>query len=179
MFSVKNVFNLIVFTLFTGICCIHAQQTDSLLTLDRIYASSEFRGESQRPISWIDSGDSFLTVEKTEEGEDQLIKYRSRDNRKSLFLSAEDLTPEGSSRALSVEDFTLSPDQSKVLIFTNSSRVWRSNTKGDYWVYDFDNDKIQKLGKEFPSSSLMFAKFSKDNDDVSYVQYFDVYVEYF
>lgn len=179
MFSVKNVFNLIVFTLFTGICCIHAQQTDSLLTLDRIYASSEFRGESQRPISWIDSGDSFLTVEKTEEGEDQLIKYRSRDNRKSLFLSAEDLTPEGSSRALSVEDFTLSPDQSKVLIFTNSSRVWRSNTKGDYWVYDFDNDKIQKLGKEFPSSSLMFAKFSKDNDDVAYVQDFDVYVEDF
>ncbi|HBO29887.1 MAG TPA: hypothetical protein DD462_08850, partial [Leeuwenhoekiella sp.] len=49
-------------------------QDASQLTLDRIY-SSEFRGESARAISWIDDGDAFVTIEQTEDGQDQLIKY--------------------------------------------------------------------------------------------------------
>lgn len=53
------------------------------------------------------------------------------------------------------------------MIFTDSSRVWRSNTKGDYWVYDFPTGVLQQIGREFTSSSLMFAKFSDDTSKES------------
>tara|TARA_R110000850_G_scaffold94576_14_gene199329 strand:- start:471 stop:701 length:231 start_codon:yes stop_codon:yes gene_type:complete len=69
------------------------------------------------------------------------------------------------------ETLTLSDDGSKVLIFTNSSRIWRSNTKGDYWVYDLASKELKQLRRKFEDSSLMFAKFSADND-VAYVQKF-------
>ncbi|WP_335964976.1 DPP IV N-terminal domain-containing protein [Galbibacter sp. PAP.153] len=162
---------------FLTVCTI--AQAQEKLTLDAIYNSSEYRGDYQRPISWISGGDAFVTIEKNDEGEDQLIKYISKNNKKEVFVAAEALTSTGTSKALSIEDFTLSEDESKVLIFTNSSRVWRSNTKGDYWVYDFDAQKLQQIGKKFPSSSLMFAKFSNDNKYVAYVHDFNIYKEDF
>ncbi|UGU16522.1 DPP IV N-terminal domain-containing protein [Sinomicrobium kalidii] len=161
----------------TALLC--AQQTDSLLTIDRIYNSSEFRVDRQRPVFWVEDGDAFVTIEPSGEGEDQLIRYVSRNNRKSVYLSADKITPKGRDKALRIEDFTLSPDETKVLIFTNSGRVWRSNTRGDYWVYDFDSGKLQQIGKEFPASSLMFAKFSDDNAFVAYVHDFNIYKEDF
>jgi len=165
--------------LFTIAVNIKANAQDaSQLTLDRIY-SSEFRGESARSISWIHDGDAFVTIEQTEDGQDQLIKYESKSNAQEIFLSAEALTPSGEDQALQIADFSLSNDESKVLIFTNTSRVWRSNTKGDYWVYDLDTKTLKQLGAALPSSSLMFAKFSDSNENVAYVSGFNLYEENF
>ncbi|KAA3635104.1 MAG: S9 family peptidase, partial [Bacteroidetes bacterium] len=157
-----------------------AQQVDSsLLTLDRIYNSSEFRQEYQPPIQWIEDGDAYVIIErsKAEKKGSDLIRYDSKTQNSSVFVSAESLLV--NEKPLSIESFSLSPDGSKVLIFTNSSRVWRSNTKGDYWVYDLDTKKLKQLGKDFESSSLMFAKFSDDNKYVAYVHKFNVYKEDF
>jgi dipeptidyl-peptidase-4 len=169
-----------LFILFIGTSILNAQETkDSLLTIDRIYNSSEFRKEARRPVFWIEDGDAFVTIERNEKGHDQLVKYVSRSNEKSLYLSSGEITPEGHNSSLRIEDFTLSPDETKLLIFTNTSRVWRSNTKGDYWVYDFETIKLRQIGEDFPSSSLMFAKFSDDNTFVAYVQDFNIYSENF
>ena len=150
----------------------------SKLTLDRIY-SSEFNSDHARSIRWIHEGDAFVTIERTDSGEDQLIKYESKSNDQDIFLSAAALTPSGRDHALRIADFSLSPDESKVLIFTNTSRVWRSNTKGDYWVYDFDTKSLKQLGTQLPASSLMFAKFSDSNKHVAYVSGFNLYEENF
>ena len=126
-----------------------AQEKDpARLTLDRIYNSGEFNTDRARSISWINNGDAFVTIEN-ENGNDQLIKYESKSNDRSIFLSAAALTPEGTNQALNVADFSLSNDESKILIFTNTSRVWRSNTKGDYWVYDLDTQKIKHCSRVF------------------------------
>ena len=70
---------------------------------------------------------------------------------------------------LEIESFSFSQSKSKILLFTESVKVWRYNTRGDYWVYDFKKDQIQKLGRDMSSSSLMFAKFSPDENAVAYV----------
>ena len=152
---------------------------DSLLTLDRIFASEEFGAEYQRPIFWIENGEAFVTIERNASGADELIRYTSKNNKKSVYLSAQMLTPSSSEKGLSIENFTLSPDGTKVLVFTNSSRVWRTNSKGDYWVYDFTTKQLKQIGSTFPASSLMFAKFSNDNRYVAYVQGFNIYKEDF
>ncbi|XHR94717.1 DPP IV N-terminal domain-containing protein [Mucilaginibacter sp. UC70_90] len=35
----------------------------------------------------------------------------------------------------------------KVLINTNTKKVWRYDTRGDYWVYDSNTKKLWQLGK--------------------------------
>jgi len=156
-----------------------AQDMDqSLLTIDRIYASDEFRQEHLPSIQWTDNGESYVIIEYSDK-QNELIKYNTASQEKTVYLSYAQLTPPGRSEALKVSKFSLSPDATKALIFTNTSRVWRTNTKGDYWVYDFDTNKLSQLGEAFTSSSLMFAKFSKDNKYVAYVQDFNLYKEEF
>ena len=64
------------------------------------------------------------------------------------------------------------------MIFTNTRKVWRQNTRGDYWVLDLDSGRLKKLGGDAPESSLMFAKFSPDGSRVGYVRANNIYVEH-
>jgi len=152
-----------------------------LLTIDRIFNSREFREQYPPEIQWINGGDSYIVNEPSTKDPswEDLVKYETASQLRSVYVPAERLIPEGSFTPLSIESFTFSPDESKVLVFTNSSRVWRSNSKGDYWIYDLVTKKLKKIGARFPSSSLMFAKFSNDNHYVAYVYGFNIFTEDF
>jgi dipeptidyl-peptidase-4 len=165
----KIIFILLAFLAINEI----SAQTSDLLTLERIYASNEFSQERLQPIQWIENGAAYVTVENGNE----LTRWDSKTLEKSVFVPGSVLSSNG--KPISIESFSLSDDGTKVLIFTNSSRVWRSNTKGDYWVYDLTSKELKQLGSKFESSSLMFAKFSADNEYVAYVQKFNLYQENF
>ena len=165
---------LLIAFLFVSVVTAQEVVDTSLLSIDRIF-SNEFRQDRQRTIQWIEEGEAYVTIEKsaTLENADELIRYTSNTQERTLLAPAEALN------GLDIESFTLSPDGSKILIFTNSSRVWRSNTKGDFWVYDLSTKNLNQLGKDLSASSLMFAKFSVDNRYAYYVHQFNIYKEDF
>lgn len=76
-----------------------------------------------------------------------------------------------------IEDLVWNTNKTKVLLYTNSKKVWRANTKGDYWFFDLATGKGKQLGKSLDASSLMFAKFSGDNENVAYVSNHNIYLE--
>lgn len=165
--------------LSTGYLGAQDLEDSRFLTLDRIYASSEFRQESSPRIRWIDGGSSYVVSEASaseDEGRD-MMRIESASQEKTIWISATELIPEGQDAPLRMADFTFSDDESKMLIFTNTSRVWRRNTKGDYWIFDLSSRSLRQIGVDLPSSSLMFAKFSPNNEFVSYVQAFNLYQE--
>ncbi|MCA0931446.1 DPP IV N-terminal domain-containing protein [Lutimonas saemankumensis] len=173
-------FNLALFLALIPFSLIVAQENmnSQLLNLDRIY-SGEFSQSYERTIQWIENGNAYVIIEKSKQNPeaDRLVRYDSQTQSQSEFVSASNLvTGKG---PLKIESFSLSADGSKVLIFTNSSRVWRSNTKGDYWVFDQDSGELKQLGMSMEPSSLMFAKFSSDNKYVFYVHKFNIYKENF
>ena len=79
------------------------------------------------------------------------------------------ILPSSKINNINIESFAFSKSKNKILLFTKSVKVWRYNTRGDYWVYDFKKDEIQKLGRNMSGSSLMFAKFSPNENFVAYV----------
>jgi len=155
-----------------------AQQSDpSLLTVDTMLT---FRPRSLGPVRWQDDGSGYLALEAsaTKSHAEEIISYDALSGARTVKVSAEKLTPAGASAPLNVEEFSLTPDEQKVLIFTNSARVWRSNTRGDYWVLDLKTGTLRKLGgSDAKPSTLMFAKFSPDGMKVAYVRENNVYVE--
>lgn len=106
-----------------------------------------------------------------------IVELDTRDaNKKTVLVSTEMLTPPGKS-PLKVANFILSDDGQKVLIFTNTQRVWRYNTRGDYWVYDLTAKTLKQLGTARPASSLMFAKLSPDGTKAAYVSEHNIFTE--
>ena len=106
-----------------------------------------------------------------------LVELDTRDSaKKTVVLTRQMVTPAGGS-ALQIENYSVSDDGQRVLIYTNSKRVWRQNTRGDYWIYDLGAKTLKQLGKDRPVSSLMFAKLSPDGTKAAYVSEHNVYVE--
>ena len=155
-------------------------QAQSQLDLERIFTKYEFSSEWLGPVRWFDGGDSYIRLEKSAENPEgrNLVKYSTATGEHEVLIAASALIPEGATDPLYIENYYWSPDKSKLLIFTNSKRVWRYNTKGDYWVYNTQTKKLKKLGgADAKPSTLMFAKFSPDGEKVAYVREHNVYVE--
>lgn len=151
----------------------------SLLTLDRIFNSAEFMQDYFGRYQWLGNGDYYTVLEKSDSikrGMD-IIKYETKSGKSSMLVNAKNFIPEGADQPLRLSGYTWSDDQSSILIFTNTKRVWRSNTRGDYWVYNMKTAKLKKLGGDLPESSLMFAKFTKDGKRVGYVSGHNIYTE--
>jgi dipeptidyl-peptidase-4 len=130
-------------------------------------------GSSQSgELKWSSDGNSYYQIEKNE-----LVQYTLPENKPVVILSNQQLTPSGSSDPLHFSYYSFSSDQQKVLLFTNTKRVWRLNTKGDYWMLDRKSGSLTQIGKNFPASSLMFAKFSPDGNSVAFVSWNNIYVE--
>lgn len=126
----------------------------------------------QRNIKWSDDGNSYYQLESGE-----IIKYTLPSNNSAVFIDKEMLTPKGSNRPLGVRNYNFSKDLKKVLIFANTVRVWRLNSRGDYWVLDLVTKELKQVGQSLPASSLMFAKLSPDASQVAYVSGYNLYVE--
>ena len=94
-----------------------------------------------------------------------------------MLVSPQQLTPAGKTQSLEIKSFSFSADFKKILIYTNSKKVWRYETRGDYWVYNLSDSSLKQLGKSLPASSLMFAKFSPDGSKAAYVSGHNIYVE--
>ena len=100
-----------------------------------------------------------------------------KSDNETILIKREQLIPDGNQIRLSFDIYNFSADKSKLLIYTNTAKVWRYNTRGDYWVLDITSNKLIQLGKGRPSQSLMFAKISPDNKKAAYVSEHNIYVE--
>jgi dipeptidyl-peptidase-4 len=158
---------------------IFGQEDKPLLNLDRIFKNYEFFGERFGPARWIDEGKYYTTLETSKDvtsGRD-IVKYETKTGNREVMVSAKLLIPPGNDKPLTISDYVWSPSKKLLLIFTNTARVWRYNTKGDYWVLNLETNELKKLGGDAKPSTLMFAKFSPDNKKVAYVREHNVYVE--
>ncbi len=159
---------------------VHADTADpSLLTLDRIFASDEFKEEKSAPLRWSRRTSHFFTLEVPGTGGAgrDLVRHDPATGGKEVVAPASDFIPAGRTTPLQIDGFEFSADESKLLLFTDSRRVWRRHTRGDYWVLDLKTRSLRRLGGDAPPSLLMFAKFSPDGSRVAYVRENNLYVQ--
>jgi dipeptidyl-peptidase 4 len=141
--------------------------------LNRVFNTEEFKLKSFGPAAWLDEGAAYTTVENKE-----IIRYDTASGQREVLVSAAALTPKGRKDPLMVSGYKWSPDKKLLLIFTNTKKVWRQNTRGDYWLLDRASGSLKQLGGAgVPESVLMFAKFSPDSRKVAYVKDNNIYSE--
>src|SRR5688572_10017659 len=150
----------------------------SRLTVERIFGSGEFAARGAGQLRWLDDSTYVaLQANPQQAGTAELARFNARTGARDVLVPSAWLTPNGATGPLQVENYIWSPDKKRLLVFTASEKVWRENTRGDYWVLDLATHDLRKLGGDAPASTLMFAKFSPDGRRVGYVRQNDLYVE--
>ena len=169
----KNLFTLVL-CLFCFGTTTHAQR---IPTLEEAVYGGLIKTEGGSNVNWMKDGERYSKIEKNAEGAYEVTAYKAKDNSKEVLIPANMLLNPQTGKPISVRNFVFSEDNSKVLIYTNTRRVWRYDTRGDYWVLNLKDGKLQQLGKSLPEATLMFAKFSPDASRVAYVSRNNIYVE--
>jgi dipeptidyl-peptidase-4 len=146
------------------------QQTPpSQLTVERIFGG-EFRLQGLPAIQWLSDGQRYTFV-----GDDgDLMVEDAASGRREVIVAASALVPQGAQQPIDIEDYEWSMDERKLLIFTNTQRVWRANTRGKYYVWDLDRRTLTPISTQ--NGWQMFAKFSPDGSRVGFVRDNDLYV---
>ncbi|MDF1573977.1 MAG: S9 family peptidase [Bacteroidales bacterium] len=156
----------------------YAQTSGAALTLEDIYKNETYPTRSYRSVRWLDDSRYYTTLERNREKAcSEIVRYHAGTGERVVLVGAGQLIPEQGVDPLDIRDYHWSADNNRLLLFTNTRRVWRYHTRGDYWVLDLISGKLQQLGASLKPASLMFAKFSPDGTRVAYVSEHNIFVE--
>ncbi len=142
--------------------------------------NGDYSPKTPAPFQWLGGGDRYTLLEPVAapgKGSD-LVAYDTLSGARSVLVPAALLKPANAPDPLKIQSYTWSPDRSQLLLFTDTQRVWRRNTRGNYWVLTLASHQLTKLGGPAAApSSLLFAKFSPDGRSVAYVRENNLYAE--
>ena len=147
-------------------------QAQPELTLEDIYVKGTFRARGVPQPTWTEDGRSYAAL--TEKG---LVQVDAATLAEKVIVPTSAFIPEGADKPVRVEDYAWSDDKTKLLVYTNSRRVWRRNTRGDYWLLDVATGTIRQLGKGLEPARMMYGKLSPAGDKFAFVYYNNIYVE--
>ena len=185
-----------------------AEQKSQELSLERIYQDREFKSERGTYFKWLKDGSGYTVLERRQiekkvtpvkDGEvasdidalddkdadstkgisgNDIVFYNPDSTGRKVLVNFENLIPEGQDKPLSIESYDWSKDGKWLMVFTNGQKVWRSRSRGDFWLLNLETNKLMQLGGEEPASAkLMFAKFSPNSEKVAYVQDNNIFVQ--
>ncbi|MBF7073208.1 S9 family peptidase [Glaciecola sp. MH2013] len=193
--------------------------SDTTLSMENIYQNNYFKSERSPYFRWLDDGSGYTILEprtSTPEGasgdgaagqsvhEDanegsiegnDIVFYKVDGTGRKVLVTFEELIPEGNSAPIAIDDYIWSNDGKWALIYTNSRKVWRSRSRGDYFLLNLEDKSLRQLGPESvleawaakaanddaedqaDEARLMFAKFSPDSSKVAYVFRNNIYYQ--
>src|SRR5687767_7028281 len=107
-----------------------AQQSDPHAPLraqiDRIFKERAYDAPRFGPARWQPDGKAYAIVERQAAGGAEIARYDAATGARSVLAKA----------SLAVSDYSWASHGRQLLVFTNTKRVWRQNTRGDYYVLD-------------------------------------------
>jgi dipeptidyl-peptidase 4 len=172
------------FACFAAVCPLltadEATSTNAVpeLSITAIFEKDEFSAKSYSGHWADDSSGYHQTIDSAEtKGGTDIVLIDPATGTTNILVAAQDLIPAGADTPLSIASYAFSKDRSKLLVFTNTKRVWRHHDRGDYWVLDRTSLELRQLGGDAPPSSLLHAKLSPDGRQVGYVRERNIYVE--
>lgn len=171
---------LLLLAVLSTCAILNAQLPSDLDTLlKRIFDKEDFKAKTFGPARWMEGGAAYTTVEASAATKDakDIVRYEAATGTRTVLVAAARLQPQGATKPLAIDDYSWSKGGKQLLLFTNSQKVWRQNTRGDYWVLNLATGRLRQLGGTAPVASLMFAKFSPDGTRVAYVRQNNIYVE--
>ncbi len=170
--SIRRFSTVCAVVLFAGPLAAQGVQAP-LLTVHTIWGAGEFASDLV-DVAWMKDGKSYTTLDDDASGNKDLYRVDAVTGKKDVLVRGAELVPPGARQPVHIEEYSFSADGSKLLIFTNSARVWRLNTKGTFFVWDLAAKRLAPVSEK--PGYQMFAKFSPDGRLVGFVRDNNIYV---
>ena len=139
------------------------------IELSDIWASGTFYPKTVNGFVNMKDGKSYCVQERTKNGYDAINQYDYLTGTKiKELLNSKDVFGD---KKYGINSYAFSQDQSMMLIYYNSKKIYRHSTRGDFKVIDLSNKVVVAEGKEvrYPTLNPMGTK-------LAYVRENDLYI---
>lgn len=133
------------------------------IQLQDIWASGKFYPEMLHGVNPMADGETYLIDEDTALN---VFNFKTGKFVKTL-INQNALIVQGKNKPLSFGNFSLSKDETKLLIPTETESIYRHSTKSNYYVYDLKTKSIIALSENGKQS---LADFSPDGVKIAFVR---------
>lgn len=128
----------------------------------------EFRSERIAAVSPLDDGESYAQITKDSK---RIVKYSFKTGKQTgILFDAE--TVRGA-KIGSVDGYIVSPDGKRMLIQTETNRIYRRSFTAVYYIYDMYNNKVTPLSDGGPQQTPLF---SPDGNQIAFVRENNIYL---
>jgi len=148
----------------------HGQELKQI-TLDDVIQGF-FYPRTVSGVNWMKDGRYYTSQEYDSESKSQqVVKYDISTGARveTLFNGADFKTNE---KPFEFDGYSLSPDETKILLKTDEERVYRRSTIANYYLYDGKEKKLEKINGD---EKISYATFSPDGERIAYVKNRDLY----
>jgi dipeptidyl-peptidase-4 len=147
--------------------------TGKPITNEDIYLKGIFRSEYVYGMTWLNSGEHYAAFGTGSEG-NRLYRFEIKSGKKlDLIFDGEELVPVGQNKPIDFNDYTFSPDESKILFSTDVEIIYRYSTREANYVYDLKTKKLTPLSV---NGKQRLAAFSPDSKKIAFVRDNNIFV---
>lgn len=145
-----------------------AQDTKRKITLEDLYVQDTFASKTVRGINSMNDGEHYTTLDH----EGKILKYNfSKGDLVGVLFDPSDFQDQV---VLPIYSYELSDDESKILITTQVSPIYRHSFTANYFIYDIVNKSLNSLSEYGPQ---MNAAFSPNGFNVAFVRDNNIFIK--
>ena len=136
------------------------------ITLDDLWKNYSFFPKNYNSLNSMNNGEHYVSLENSELGQElNIYKYKDGEKVRTLFKSDEfDLKR--------ITNYSFSNDEKKLLLETQTEKIYRYSSRSIYYVYNIFTNKLKKISDD----KLMFATFSPAGNKIAYVLDNNIYI---
>lgn len=169
----RNFFITLALFLIPGIS---SAQKSTKLTLEDMYQNNIFKINSIQGLRWMKDGSYYTSMvqNKKTNHQDILVFSTATGEVSDTLILGEKLIPADKKSTIPISSYHFNTDESKLLISTESTKIYRRSSKAINYVYDL---KSKKLNLMVEGDKQSYATFSPDGSKVGFVRENNLYVK--
>lgn len=158
--------NLILFAAFILALSAIAQSNKELTLKD--ITSGVYRSQGMRGLTPMADGESYLQMNQEQT---KIIKYSFKTGKE--IETVFDVTTARECKFKTFDDYILSPDETKLLIQTEKTPIYRRSFTANHYIFSIKNNKLEPLSEGGPQQVPLF---SPDSQQIAFVRDNNIYL---
>lgn len=157
---------LLLFTIVFFAAAGFAQQDTKKITVDDLWTNWTFYGQSVYGLRSMNDGQHYTTLDRA--GKLEKYAYKTGD-KVDLIVNTAEL------EIGRVSEYEFNADETKILLLTNYTAIYRRSFTADYYVYDIASKSVKPLSEK---GAQQVASFSPDGKKIAFVRDNNLFIKF-
>ncbi|HRY99049.1 MAG TPA: S9 family peptidase [Bacteroidales bacterium] len=138
------------------------------LTLEAIWGRMQYMPRGIQAMTPMNDDRSFCMLDNDSI---KVFEYETGKMTRIMFSLA--MMPEVVTEGFTIEDFALSPDETRILLTTGSEQIYRHSFRSEFYVFDLKANRATRLSAK---GKQQLATFSPDGQQVAFVRDNNIFI---